>query len=198
MRTLRVGLTGGIGAGKSVVAERFRARGAVIVDADALARELTAPGTPAAAEIAAAWPEVVDASGGLDRAALARIAFADADARARLNAIVHPRVRERADALERAAPAGSIVVHDVPLLFEGDYWRSCDATVVVIAPRAVRIARVVARNGWTRDEIERRMAAQIDPEDARRRATFAVDNDADLAALAVRADAVYDRLLALR
>ena len=131
---MRVGLTGGIGAGKSSVAEVFRERGAVVIDADALAREALAPGSTGARAVAAQWPAVVDAAGTVDRSALARIVFDDPGARERLNAIVHPEVRARAAELERAAPPGTIVVHDVPLLFEGEYWRSCDVTVVVIAP----------------------------------------------------------------
>jgi dephospho-CoA kinase len=198
MRTLRVGLTGGIGAGKSAVAACFRARGAQIIDADSLAREVVAPGTDGCAEIIASWPSVRGADGAIDRPALAAIVFADPTQRARLNAIVHPRVRARAAAIEATVPAGSILVQDVPLLFETDYWQRCDATVVVIAPREERIARVVARDGLSVAEIERRMAAQIDPEQARTRATFVIENDADLATLAVRADAVYDALLALR
>lgn len=198
MRKLRVGLTGGIGAGKSSVAAAFHDRGAVVIDADALARAAVAPGTDAQREIAAAWPPVVDGAGAVDRPALARIVFDDPAARERLNAIVHPRVRARAEELERAAPDGAIVVHDVPLLFEGEYWRSCDATVLVFAPVDVRIARTVARDGSDPQAVAERMRAQIDPAEARKRATFVIENDGDLATLRRRSDAVYDRLKALR
>jgi dephospho-CoA kinase len=198
MRSLRVGLTGGIGAGKSAVAAAFRDRGATVIDADVLARAAVAPGSEGAREVAAAWPQVVDAAGTIDRPALAAIVFADPAARERLNAIVHPRVRAGAEALEQAAELGTIVVHDVPLLFEGDYWRSCDATVLVVAPVESRIARVMARDGIARAQVEERMRAQIDPAEARRRATFTIENDADLATLRARAGDVYDRLLALR
>jgi dephospho-CoA kinase len=191
----RVGLTGGIGSGKSAVAAFWRERGATIVDADALAHAAVAPGTPALAAIAARWPHAVAPDGTLDRAALARIVFADDAQRAQLGAIVHPRVRAAADALEAAAPAGALVVHVVPLLFEGDFWRRCDATVVVTAPEGERIARVRARDGVDEASVVQRMRAQIDPAEARRRATYVIANDADLATLRERANAVYDRLL---
>jgi dephospho-CoA kinase len=195
---VRVGLTGGIGSGKSAVADVWRARGATIVDADRLARDAVAPGTPGLQAIAARWPAVVASDGTLDRAALARVVFADDAQRAQLNAIVHPRVRELGDALEAAAPPGAIVVHVVPLLFEGDFWRRCDATVVVLAPQAQRVARVMARDGVDAAAVEARMRAQIDPGEARRRATYAIDNDAGLPALRDRANAVYDELLLRR
>jgi dephospho-CoA kinase len=191
---LRVGLTGGIGSGKSAVAEFFRERGATIVDADVLAREAVAAGSDGLRAIRERWPEAIAADGSLDRAALARIVFDDERARAELNAIVHPRVRARAAEIEREAPDG-IVVHVVPLLFEGDYWRSCAKTVVVIAPVEARIARVIARDGIEREAVERRMLAQIDPEQARTRADYAIENDGDLADLRARSDRVYDALL---
>lgn len=198
MRTIRVGLTGGIGAGKSSVAEVWRARGARIIDGDALAREAVAPGSPALGEIAARWPAAVRPDGTLDRAALAAIVFNDDAARTALNAIVHPRVRALGVEREAEAPEGSVVVRVVPLLFEGDLWKTCDATVAVIAPDAERIARVTARDGLTPAEVERRMRAQIDPREARARATYAIDNDGSPDALRARANEVYDHLLALR
>jgi dephospho-CoA kinase len=194
MRTVRVGLTGGIGAGKSSVASVFGERGAWIIDADVLAREALAPGSAGAQAVAAAWPHVVDAAGAIDRAAVARIVFDDPAARERLNAIVHPLVRARAEALERSAPPGTIVVHDVPLLFEGEYWRSCDVTVLVVAPIDERVARTVARGGITATEVRDRMRAQIDPEKARGRATFVIENDGDLDTLRTRANATFDLL----
>jgi dephospho-CoA kinase len=195
---LRVGLTGGIGSGKSAVAELWRERGATIVDADLLAREAVAPGSDGLREVAAQWPAVVGADGTLDRAALARIVFDDDAQRARLNAIVHPRVRALGDALEAAAPPDAVVVHVVPLLFEGEFWRRCDATVAVLAPEAQRVARVTARDGVDEAAVRARMRAQIDPEEARRRASYVIENDADPATLRARANAVYDELLRLR
>lgn len=187
-------MTGGIGSGKSAVAALFAEYGATIVDADVLAREVVAPGSDGLREIAAAWPAAIDAGGALDRPALAQIVFSDDAARARLNAITHPRVRELGDQREREAPPG-VVVHVVPLLFEGDFWRTCDRTVVVIAPREARIARVVARDAAARHDVERRMLAQIDPELARARADDTIENDGDLAMLRTRSARVYDGLL---
>ncbi len=194
MAKLRVGLTGGIGSGKSAVAAVFAERGATVIDGDVLAREVVAPGSDGLREIGAAWPQTIGPDGALDRPALAAIVFADEAARARLNAITHPRVRARAAALERDAPDG-LVVHVVPLLFEGDFWRTCDRTVVVIAPPEVRIARVIARDATERAAVERRMAAQIDPELARARAGYVVENDGDLIELRERSARVYDALL---
>jgi dephospho-CoA kinase len=187
-------LTGGIGSGKSAVARLFFDWGAVVVDADVLAREVVAPGTPGFALVAGLWPAAVAADGSLDRAALSRIVFADAGERERLTAIIHPRVRAAADAREAAAGPGAIVVHVVPLLFEGDYWKSCAVNVLVTAPEDIRIARVVARDGMTAADVRARMAAQIDPRRAAELADFTVVNDGDLALLAERARAVYAAL----
>jgi dephospho-CoA kinase len=183
---LRVGLTGGIGAGKSTVADVLRDLGAVVIDADALARDALAHKGEGVARVLALFPEATSADGTVDRAALAARVFADPDARAALNAIVHPIVRERAARLEREAPAAAIVVHEVPLLFETAFDRTCDATVLVAAPVEQRIARVAARSGLERDEILRRMAAQIDPAEARRRATYTIENDGTLERLRAR------------
>ena len=167
-----------------------------MIDADALARDVLAPGTPGFDEVAARWRSVVSRDGVLDRAALGAIVFADAQARETLNAIVHPRVRAQSAALEAAAVPGSIVVHDVPLLFEGDYWQQCDRNVLVVAPREARIARVIAREGWTRAAIEARMEAQIDPKSARARADFTINNDEDIVTLEMRARTVFNALRA--
>lgn len=191
---MRVGLTGGIGAGKSAVAAIWGDRGASIIDADQLAREAVAPGTRGLREVGLRWPQVIAPDGALDRAALARIVFADAGERETLNGIVHPRVRARARALEAEIPAGNLIVHVVPLLFESEYWRMMDANVAVIAPLEARIARVMKRDGLDRMSVLERMRAQIDPEEARRRATYTIDNDGDLETLRARANAVYDKL----
>ena len=189
---LRVGLTGGIGSGKSEVARIFGQLGATIIDADRLAREVVAPGTDGFAAVAQRWPHVI-VNGAIDRAALASIVFTDAGEREALNAIVHPRVRARAAEIEREAGDG-IAVHVVPLLFEGDYWRECDATVVVIAPAETRIARVLARDGVSREDVERRMRAQIDPELARARATYVIENAGDYSNLEAASRAVWSSL----
>jgi dephospho-CoA kinase len=193
MAKLRVGLTGGIGSGKSAVAAFLSEHGATIVDADVLARDVVAPDSEGLREIAGRWPDAIGPDGKLDRAALAAIVFADEDARRALNAITHPRVRALAARRETEAPDG-IVVHVVPLLFEGDFWRTCERTVVVFAPREARIARVVARDDARRADVERRMAAQIDPDEARRRADYVVENDGDLAQLRARSARLYDAL----
>jgi len=190
---VRVGLTGGIGAGKSAVARLFSDWGAVIIDADQLARDVVAVGTPGLAEVATLWPQTI-VEGSLDRAALSRIVFDDANAREQLNAIIHPRVRALAAEMDERAPAGTVAVHVVPLLFEGEYWKMCDATVLVAAPVEQRIARVIARDDWTRAAVEARMQAQIDPQRAREMAQFVVENDSDLATLEKRSRAVFDAL----
>lgn len=189
---LRVGLTGGIGSGKSEVARIFAQLGATIIDADQLAREVVAPGTPGFAEIAKRWPQVIR-NGAIDRAALAAIVFADASEREALNAIIHPRVRELAAEIETESKDGTSV-HVVPLLFEGDYWKECNATVAVIAPVETRIARVQARDGVSREDVERRMAAQIDPEIARRRATYVIENAGARSELEAASRAVWSSL----
>ncbi len=186
---LRVGLTGGIGSGKSEVAKIFAVLGAAIVDADALAREAVAPGTPGLARIAALWPAVVGADGRLDREALGRVVFADSGARDALNAIVHPEVRRLGAEREAAAGAGQIVIHDVPLLFEGLFYQQCDANVLVVADKETRVGRVVARSGLSAEDVKRRMAAQIDPDRARELADYTIDNDSTIDALV---DAVRD------
>jgi dephospho-CoA kinase len=190
MAALRVGLTGGIGSGKSVVAEMLRGHGVVIVDADVIARDVVEPGLPAHAEIARRFPSVIGPDGRIVRPALARIVFADAEEREALNAIVHPRVRARAALLEREAPAGAVVVHVIPLLFEGDYWKSCDRTVAVVAPDEERIARVIARDAATREAVVARIAAQLPAAEVAERADIVIANDADLATLRTRVAAL--------
>jgi dephospho-CoA kinase len=193
---VRVGLTGGIGSGKSEVGKIFAGLGALVIDADALAREALAPGSAGLASVAARWPQAVRADGSLDRPALAAIIFEDDQARAFVNGIVHPFVRARSAELEAAARPGQIVVHDVPLLFEVGFYKQCDANVLVVAPREQRIARVIARNGLAREEIERRMDAQIDPEAARSLAGYTIENDGTLEELRERAASCYRGLAA--
>ena len=186
---LRVGLTGGIGSGKSEVAKIFGVLGALVVDADALARDALAPGSPGLAAIARRFPAAIATDGSLDRAVLARIVFAESGARDELNAIVHPEVRRRGAALEASAGPQQIVVHDVPLLFEGGFYRACDANVLVVADDETRVGRVVARSGLAPEDVRRRMAAQIDPDRARELADYTIDNDGTIDALV---DAVRD------
>lgn len=188
---LRVGLTGGIGSGKSEVAKIFGVLGALVIDADALAREAVAPGSPGLAAIARRFPDAIATDGSLDRAALAAIVFAESGARDDLGAIVHPEVRRLGAALEATAGAGQIVVHDVPLLFEGGFYRTCDANVLVVADDETRVGRVVARSGLAPEDVRRRMAAQIDPDRARELADYTIDNDGTIDALVESVREVY-------
>jgi len=158
---LRVGLTGGIGSGKSEVARLFAGFGALVIDADALARAALAPGSPGLGRVAARWPEAIGPNGELDRAALAAIVFRDGGARDELNAIVHPEVRRLGAELEATAGADQIVVHDVPLLFEAGFYRQCDATVLVVAEKDTRVGRIVARNGLSPEEVVARLESVV-------------------------------------
>jgi len=182
----RIGLTGSVGAGKSSVAQRLAERGALVIDADALARRATEDPEVLARIAAELGPDLV-VDGRLDRAATARRVFGDADARRRLEAIVHPWVRRAAAATEAAAMAVTtpppLIVHDVPLLFENGLDAGMDATVVVDAPFEVRAARLAARSGMDEEAVRARDAAQWDPAEKARRATFVVDNGGDESAL---------------
>jgi dephospho-CoA kinase len=158
---LRVGLTGGIGSGKSEVSRRLASYGAVLIDADAIAREAVGPGTPGLAAVVAAFgPGVQAADGSLDREAVARLVFADAGMRAKLNGIVHPLVGERMAELERAAPPGAIVVFDVPLIAENGLAGGFDLVVVVDAPEHTQLDRLVRLRGMTKEQAVARLAAQ--------------------------------------
>ncbi len=192
---LRVGLTGGIGSGKSEVARIFGVLGALVIDADELARAAVAPESPGIRAIGARFPTVVASDGSLDRAALASVVFHDPGARDDLNAIVHPEVRRLGAECESVAGPEQIVIHDVPLLFEGGFYRTCDANVLVVAGEETRIGRVVARSGFSEEDVRRRMAAQIDPERARELADYTLDNDGTIDALVDAAREVYADLL---
>jgi dephospho-CoA kinase len=194
---MRVGLTGGIGSGKSEVARILEELGAFVIDTDELAREAVAPGSDGLMAIARRWPQVVRA-GQLDRAALAQIVFADPRERERLNEIVHPFVRRLALEREKHARPGQLVVHVVPLLFETRYDVLVDASILVIAPEAERIARVVRRDRVDEGDVRARIAAQIDPEVAKSRADYVIENDANLVHLRERTRSVYEALLAAR
>lgn len=190
---MRVGLTGGIGCGKSTAGKIFAELGAVVTDADELAREVVQPGTLGFDAIMARWPAVIR-DGAVDRAALASIVFSDAAALSELEKIIHPLVRAREEELEKGYPPETVVIHDVPLLFESGYWSSCDKTILIYAPVETRIARVQAREGWTREQIEKRIEVQIDQEDARSLADYVIENDADLPHLREQIERVYAEL----
>ncbi|MDQ1712124.1 MAG: dephospho-CoA kinase [Frankiaceae bacterium] len=194
---LRVGLTGGIGAGKSEVARLLAARGAVVVDSDALAREVVAPGTPGLAAVVAAFGDgVLAPDGGLDRPRLAALVFADPAARERLDAIVHPLVGAAAAARTAGAPAGAVVVHDVPLLVEAGLAPSFDVVVVVDAPDDVRLARLTGRRGMTEADARARMAAQATRERRLAAADQVIVNDGTRQDLAERVDTLWATLAA--
>ncbi|HZZ65980.1 MAG TPA: dephospho-CoA kinase [Candidatus Baltobacteraceae bacterium] len=190
---MRVGLTGGIGSGKSEVARLLESLGAYIIDTDRLAREAVAPGSDGLREIARAWPSVVR-DDCLDRAALAQIVFSDPTARERLNAIVHPHVRRLATDCERYARVGQPIVHVVPLLFETGYDQRMDATIVVIAPDAIRMERVARRDQLSQAQIRARMSSQIDPGVAKSRATYVISNNGSFSDLREQVHAVYHAL----
>jgi dephospho-CoA kinase len=190
---VRVGLTGGIGAGKSAVAAILGELGAFVVDTDAVAREVVAPQSDGLLAVARIWPQVVR-NGVLDRAALADIVFNDAGARERLNALLHPHIRRIALDRERRAGPQQPIVHVVPLLFETGYDRLVDKSVVVLAPLEQRIARVLERDRSDEGRVRARMGAQLDPDVARRRADFVIENDGDLDHLRERTRAVYDAI----
>lgn len=190
---MRVGLTGGIGSGKSEVARILESLGAYIVDTDKLAREAVAPGSDGLRQIARVWPSVVQRDC-LDRAALAQIVFRDPSARERLNAIVHPHVRRLADECDKYAKPGQLIVHVVPLLFETGYADRVDASILVVAPDAERLRRVVQRDNLSEEQVRSRMSSQIDPGAARSLATHVIENDGDLAHLRERTRSVYEAL----
>ncbi|MFL6117887.1 MAG: dephospho-CoA kinase [Catenulispora sp.] len=184
---LRVGLTGGIGSGKSEVSQRLARLGAVVIDADQVAREVVEPGTPGLREVVATFGEgVLRPDGSLDREGLGRIVFADADKLAQLNAIVHPLVGERIAAImadvERHHPDG-VVVYDVPLLVENNLQGRYDVVVVVAASPETQLQRLVGQRGMAAADAQARIAAQA-PLDAKLAvADYVINNDRDLAAL---------------
>lgn len=191
-----VALTGGIGSGKSTVASRLVEHGAVLVDADAIARDVVEPGQPALDALVERFgPGILDADGRLDRAALAAVAFADPESRAALEAITHPAINEEFTRRIREAPADTIVLCDVPLLAESTQaqGRGYQLVIVVEAPRAVRLDRL-ERRGVPRADAERRMAAQATDDTRRALATYVIDNGGDLATLERRVDEVWHDL----
>lgn len=191
---LKVGLTGNIAAGKSTVAQTWREMGATVVDADQLARMVVEPGTPAHSAIAAEWGAwVLEEGGALDRAALRKIVFADPEARARLEGIVHPAVAAlRDDHYREAERRGeSVVVADIPLLFEAGMVEDFDVVVLVDAPEEVRLARMVNDRGMDADEARRMISAQMPAELKRARADMVIENTGSLANLECRAREVW-------
>jgi dephospho-CoA kinase len=192
---LRVGLSGGIGSGKSTVARALARRGAIVIDADAIAREVVEPGEPGLAAVVERFgPEVLDSDGRLDRPRLAALVFDDAGARADLNAIVHPRVAAETARRIAAAPSDAVVVIDVPLLVEAAR-SGYDAVVIVEAPEAVRLERLVGR-GMAPDDARRRMSAQASDADRRKVADVILDNAGSEEDLERQIDALWAQLTA--
>jgi len=185
---LRIGLTGGIGSGKSTVSRLLAERGAVIVDADAIAREVVEPGTPGLAAVVEAFGAgVLSPDGSLDRPALAAVVFADPESRRRLDGIVHPLVRARATEVAAAAPPDAVLVNDVPLLVETGQASSYDLVLVVEADPEIRIARLVQR-GLTAEDARARIAVQATDEERRAVADVVLDNTGTPEELAAQVD----------
>lgn len=196
-----VGLTGGIGAGKSAVADLLEAHGAVLIDADRIAREVVEPGGPAYQPLIDRFgPGIVDAEARIDRPALAAVVFSDAEALADLNAITHPAIgAEMVRRQDAAAGSDAVVVLDIPLLkAEHRETMSLDAVVVVDAPVETALDRLVEIRGMTREDAQSRMAAQVSREERLSGADFVVDNSKDLEHLGNEVERVWQRLLALR
>lgn len=187
---LSVGLTGNVGAGKSTVVALFAGWGATVIDTDVLAREVVEPGSPALALIGELFgDEVVTEEGGLDRAAVRRIVFADPGAREQLEAVLHPAIRARfAELLVEAEARGDrIVIGVVPLLYEKSMEKDFDAVLLVDAPLELRIERLVSKRGLSTAEARAVAAAQMPAEEKRARADFIIDNDSDIPTLERRA-----------
>lgn len=194
---MRVGLTGGVGSGKSTVAAELSELGAVVIDADQLAREVVARGTPGLAAVVAEFGEqLLTPEGDLDRPAMGALVFGDDERRRALEAIVHPLVFERYAELEGATGPDDVVVHDIPLLVESGRADEFEAVLVVDVPDEVRIERMVRDRGWTREDAESRIAAQAGREERLAVATHVIDNAATREELRERVRAVWRELTA--
>jgi len=189
---MRVGLTGGVASGKSTVSAILDELGAVVIDADLLAREAVAPGTDGLAAVVAAFGDgVLAADGSLDRPAVGALVFADVGQRRTLEGIIHPRVRARAAEIEAEAPPGAVVVHDIPLLTETGQADLFDAVVVVDVPVETQLDRMVELRGLSRQEAQARVAAQASRDERLAIATHVVDNTGTLEELRDRVAEVY-------
>jgi dephospho-CoA kinase len=196
---INVGLTGGIGAGKSEVSRRLAARGAVVIDSDRIAREVVAAGSPGLAAVAAEFGAgALGPDGGLDRERLGALVFADRGARMRLNAIVHPLVRERSAQIMAGLPADAVVVHDIPLLVENGLAARFDLVVVVDAPAEAQVDRLTRQRGMAEPDARARIAAQATREQRRAVADVVIDNGGDLERLDRQVDELWERIAALR
>jgi len=192
---MRVGLTGGIGAGKSLVSVLLAERGAVVIDYDVMAREAVAAGTPALAAIVERFgPSVLLPDGTLDRPALGAVVFGDGDARRDLEAITHPAIGTLAWERDAAAPEGAVIVHDHPLLVETGIAELMDVVVVVDAPAEVQVDRMVRLRRMSEADARARMAAQATREDRVAAADVVIDNSGSVEDLVPQVDALWQRL----
>ena len=192
-----MGLTGGVASGKSTVADLLAGLGAVVVDADRLARDVVEPGSEGLARIVEAFgPDVLTEDGRLDRPAMGAIVFADEQARRRLEEIIHPLVRARGAELEAQAGPDAVVVHDIPLLAETGQAEGFDAVIVVDVPVETQVERMTALRGMTREEARARIAAQASREQRRAVATYVIDNTGTLEDLRDKVTEVYQKVLA--
>ncbi len=192
---LRVGLTGGIGSGKSTVSALLASHGAVVIDYDRLARDVVEVGSPGLAAIAERFgPTVIASDGSLDRAALGAVVFADGDARKDLEAITHPAIRDLAAERERAARPDAIVVHDNPLLVEMGADAHCDVVLVVDVPSDVQVERLMSSRGMTHDEALARIAAQAPREERTGAADHVIDNTGPIDELDTIVGGIWDEL----
>jgi len=192
---VHVGLTGGVASGKSAVATKLAELGAVVIDADALSREVVAPGTPGLNAIKNTFgPDILLPDSSLDRKALGAIVFSDEEQRLKLNNIVHPLVREAAAKLRSQAPVNALVVEDIPLLVESSQADRFDAVIVVQAPHDERIRRMIQDRGWSEEEAKSRMAAQATDEQRAAVADYVLDNSGTLDELQAQVSALYQQL----
>lgn len=194
-----VGLTGGIGSGKSAVARRLAEHGAVIVDGDALARQAVAPGTEGLAEVVAAFGEqVLTPEGAMDRGKVAQLVFGDDAKRKRLEAIIHPRVRDESARIIAEAPPDAVVVNDIPLLVESGLAPNFDLVIVVLASEETRLQRLVSQRGMSESDARARIAAQATDEQRRAVADVVIVNEGSLEELAARVDEVWEQAIATK
>lgn len=191
-----VGITGGIATGKSTVTNMFRALGAKVLDADEIAREVVAPGSPALLEIKARWPDVIGPDGALDRKKLAAHIFSKPEDRKALDAITHPRIQaqvlERTHALWDAGER--VVFYDAPLLIENKLHELLEGVVLVVVPKDVQLQRLMQRNGLTKEEAEARVASQMPLEDKKRHARWLIDNSGSLEQTRAQVEKVWQEV----
>ena len=195
---LKVGLTGGIGSGKSTVAKGLQSKGVTVVDADQIAREVVQPGEEALDEIANTFgSEVIQTDGNLDRAALKQRIFSDPNAKKQLEAILHPRIRQRILDQVNSATGTPYVVADIPLLVESKYPEHFDRVIVVDCTEAQQVERVKARDDMSDEQIQRIMDSQATRQERLKSATDVIDNTGDLKSLKMQIEKLHDTLLSL-